>query len=176
MRRRLTVVSAAAVAAVGVSCVNLRDVVCPLEVAAGGKFEVRLVGRVAALPAADAAGEYYGVLAVAAPADMDIREAKYDGVYSGKLAAVDEYVPPPGEAEAGEWRYLVTRRPFAAVEWADAPCEATIKFKAGRTPGEYRLAFAAGAAPAAEGGPDLSRLEWGRADGEPLIARGVTVK
>jgi hypothetical protein len=150
MGRRITVVSAAAFAAAcGVSCVNLADVVCPAEVAAGGKFEVKLVGRVAALRASDATAEYYGVLAIAAPADMVIREVKYEGVFSGKLAPLgdDEYVPPPGEPEAGEWRYLVTRRPFAAGEWADAPCEATVKFKAGRAAGEYRLSFAAGAAP-----------------------------
>jgi len=178
MRRRRLVLSAAAWAAAwGTSCVNLADVVCPAEVEAGGKFEVKLVGRVAAGYGGDGSQEFYGVLAIAAPPDVDIREVAYEGVTSGKLTPLDaELVPPPGELEAGEWRYLGTRRPLLAREWADAPCEAIIKFKAGRTPGEYRLAFAAGAAPAAEGGPDLGRLEWGRPDGEPVVARWIVIK
>lgn len=178
MRRRIRVIATAALAAAwGTSCVNVADVVCPAEVKAGAKFEVKLVGRVAAAYGADGPEEYYGVLAVAAPPDMIIREVKYEGVSSGKLTPLgDEYVSPPGEPEVGEWRYLVTRRPLVAREWADAACEAIVKFQAGRAPGEYRLAFAAGAAPATEGGPDLRRLEWGRADGGAVVTRWVSVK
>jgi hypothetical protein len=160
------------------ACLDVVDVVQPSEVPAGSVFEIAAAVRADAdFPGRDA-GPAFGVFAVSLPTGAAVLEGRFDGAAAGKLERRGDVGPGVLEERPGyEWSVWVTREPGEASALAGRTYTVKLRIRAGPDAGDYRLAYAAGAAAAtAAGRPDAGRLVWGNVGRDARIARGVTFK
>jgi hypothetical protein len=169
MPRTVVILAAAFLSA---SCLEVVDVVQPLEVETGSTFEVALLVRAAA--PARTRGPVFGVLAVSLPEGAVAKEGSFRGGAQGKLRRLEGVgAASPSERPGCGWTFFRTRDPYEPSKLAAGVFDVKLKVKADTAPGDYRFTYAAAAVPAArDGGPDLSRLEWP----EGTLARWITVK
>ncbi|NIT36491.1 MAG: hypothetical protein GTN49_08315 [candidate division Zixibacteria bacterium] len=177
MRRLVMSLPAAALPFVAASCLSVIDVVQPLEVRPGSEFEVVLVVRADADSSGQAKGPAFGILAVSLPEGAGAKKANFDGAAKGKLKRLDDVDAGPLGHRAGyKWAFFRTRESYEMSAFVARTFDVKLKVKAPKAPGDYRLAFAAGVAPATAGAPDLARLEWEGQGAETVVTRWVTVK
>jgi len=177
MRRFVMSLPAAALLFTGASCLSIVDVVQPLEVRAGSEFEVALVVRADADSSGQAKGPAFGILAVSLPEGAGAKKANFDGAAKGKLRRLSDVdAGPLGQRAGYEWTFFTTRKPYEMSAFVARTFDVKLEVKAPKAPGDYRLAFAAGVAPAAGGAPDLARLEWEGQGAETVVTRWGTVK
>lgn len=160
------------------ACFKVADVVQPSTVRAGADFEVTVAVLTAAAFGAAGESRCFGVLAVSLPEGAAVREGSFAGIAEGGMMPLtngDEVAP--GERPGYRWWVLVTREPLAWAAATSATLEVKLRLCAGPDAGDYRLAYAAGAAPpTVEGRPDAARLIWENTDEATRTARGVTFK
>lgn len=177
MRWLVMSLPAAALLLIATSCLSIVDVVQPLEVRAGSEFEVALVVRADADSSGQAKGPAFGILAVSLPEGAGAKKANFDGAAKGKLRRLSDVdAGPLGQRAGYKWSFFGTRKPYEMSAFVARTFDVKLKVKAPKAPGDYRLAFAAGVAPAAAGDPDLARLEWEGQGAETVVTRWVTVK
>jgi hypothetical protein len=177
MPRLVLSLPAAAFLFTGASCLSIIDVVQPLEVRAGSEFEVALVVRADADSSGQAKGPAFGILAVSLPEGAGAKKANFDGAAKGKLKRLDDVDGGPlGQRVGYQWTFFRTRKSYEMSAFIAKSFDVKLKIKAPVAPGDYRLAFAAGVAPAAAGAPDVALLEWEGQGAETVVTRWVTVK
>jgi hypothetical protein len=159
-------------------CLEIVDVLQPMEVRAGSAFEVGLVCKIEFDYFARDREPTYGYLGVSIPAGFDVREVNFRGAADGKLMPSPDLDGRPLESRPGyEWRVFGTRGYYRASDLAGHVLEVRVKLKAGKAPGDYLLAYGVGAAPvAAAGGPDVSRLKWDSLALGGAAKRWITVR
>gem|GEM_PF-2114289 len=160
------------------SCLNVVDIAQPSEVRAGSEFEVGLAVRADAYVPNRVPASGFGVLAVSLPEGSAVAEAGFRGAARGKLWWWENVDGGSlGERPGYVWIFFGTGKAYDWPALAGQVFDVKLRIKANTTPGDYRLGYVAGVVPAApEGGPDLERLEWGRAGAEGFAARWVTFK
>lgn len=162
---------------IATSCLSVVDVVQPLEVRAGSEFEVALIVRADADSSGQAKGPAFGILAVSLPEGWEAKKANFDGAAKGKLKRLDDVDGGSLGQRAGyKWTFFRTRKSYEMSAFVAKSFDVKLKVKAAKAPGDYRLAFVAGVAPAVAGAPDLARLEWEGQGAETVVTRWVTVK
>jgi len=180
MRRAAVRVAAGAALWCAASCLNIRDVVQPAEVQAGGKFEVEVELR-ARDGARDEGQTFAGVLAVSIPAGAEVLKAKYEGAAKGRLERSEAAGPGDLPERPGyAWVFFVTPETYNPIEYAGKDYVVTLTMRAPATPGYYRFGYAAGAVTAEGPEVNYAYVHWGTAWGaegrEPMLERGMTVK
>jgi hypothetical protein len=165
-----------------VSCLKIVDVVQPVEVEAGGKFEVALQLRTGLQStSAEVVAKFAGVVAVSLPEGAEAVKASYEGGAKGKLKRVKNaggtYLPDrPGYT----WSYWVTPESYEPLGVTGKDFTVKLTLRAPDTPGDYELAYAAGAAHDDGREINYAAVIWanslqGEAE-EPMLERGITVK
>jgi hypothetical protein len=145
MRRSAVGVVAGAALWCGASCLNIEDIVQPAEVEIGKKFEVRVLLDSNVIDAAAAGHSFAGVLAVSLPVGAEITKASYGGAARGRFDEFTTLAPDDLPERPGYyWVFLVTSETYVANEYAHQEYTAALTIRAPQTPGEYRLAYAAG--------------------------------
>ncbi|MGD8718412.1 MAG: hypothetical protein PVH29_06265 [Candidatus Zixiibacteriota bacterium] len=179
-----TVARAAVLAALlcTTSCLNIVDVVQPAEVEAGEKFEVALqlrTGRQST--SAEVVARFAGVVAVSLPEGAAVVKAGYEGGAKGKFKHVKDagatYLPDrPGYT----WSYWITVDSYEPLQVTGKDYAVKLTLRAPDTPGDYELAYAAGAAHADGREINYAAVIWasplkGETE-QPMLERGITVK
>lgn len=163
-------------AIISTSCLNIIDVVQPAEVKAGKKFEVVLELRSETLINDEDDSTYVGLLAVSLPEGAEVLKASYEGGAKGKLKRVKAAGPPDLRERPGyTWVYWATPGGYEAAAFGAKDYTVKLKIRAPDTPGNYRLAYAAGAAKGE--GPDINLADvvWGGVQ-DIVLERAITVK
>ncbi len=175
MARFVATFSTVAVTILSASCINIVDVVQPLEVRTGSTFEVMLLVRADVSARAD--GPVFGILRVSLPEGVDVKEGTFRGAAKGKLRRLDGVdAGPLGERPGYEWTFFRTHDDYESSVLSGGVFDVKLKIKAGKAAGNYRFAYAAAVVPAGRGGdPDLRRLEW-QEPPDGTAARWITVK
>jgi hypothetical protein len=161
MARVLAVLPTAAVLISTSGCLEIVDVVQPMEVRAGTTFEVAVSCKVEFDRYARESDTAYGLLAISVPDGFDVKGGSFRGAAGGKLRRRPGLGSRPWFDRPGyEWQVFGTRDYFRERDLAGRVLEVRLKLEAGEAPGDYRLAYRAGTAPAGVEGPDLSRVEF----------------
>jgi hypothetical protein len=174
MARAVAMLSAAAFLIAASGCLEIVDVLQPMEVWPGSTFEVAVACEVEFdryTPESDPA---YGFLAISVPDGFDVKGGSFRGAADGKLrrwAGLDSWLS--ADRPGYQWQVFGTRDCYRGRDLASRALEARIELKAGKAPGDYRLAYLAGAAPIGAGGPDLGRLEFTSA---AVAQRWITIR
>lgn len=174
MARVLPVLPAAAVLISISGCLKIVDIVQPLEVRAGTKFEVAVSCKVEFDRYARENDSAYGLLAISVPEGFDVKGGNFRGAAGGKLRRWPGLGSRLRSDRPGyEWQVFGTRDYYRERDLGGSVLEVRFKLKAGEAPGDYRLAYRAGTAPAGIDGPDPSRVEFASVG---IEQRWITVK
>lgn len=161
MARAVAMLTAATFLIAASGCLEIVDVLQPMEVRSGSVFEVAVACEAEFDRYAAERDPTYGFLAVSLPEGFDVKAGSFNGAAGGRLRRWPDLgawllADRPGY----EWRVFGTRDYYRGRDLAGRALEARLKLKAGEVPGDYRLAYQAGTAPAGADGPDVSRLEF----------------
>ncbi len=181
MSRAVFAVATTAVTFLSASCLNIKDVVQPVEVKEGEKFEVAVELRSYA-GLKDVEGlTFAGVVAVSIPEGAEVLKATFEGEAKGRLDERGAVGPGDLPERPGySWVYLVTPETYDPIEYAGMDYVVKLVMRAPPAPGDYRLGYAAGAVSAEGSDIDYAHVYWGNpwmCEGrEPVLERGITVK
>lgn len=175
MARIVVTISTVAATILSASCIEIVDVVQPLEVRAGSTFEAMLLVRADA--PARVESPIFGILGVSLPEGVDVKEGTFRGAAQGKLRRLEGVnASALGERPGYEWAFFRTRNDYEPSVLSGGIFEVKLKIKAGKATGDYHFAYAADVVPASRGSdPDVSRLKWQESP-DGAVARWITVK